>query len=661
LSELLPPCTGACPVHTDVQGYLAAIAGRDYLEAYRLIRANNPFPSVCAWICPHPCEDACRRAIVDEPLAIRDLKRFAVEAAAAATPLEHAPAQDSGRKVAVVGAGPSGLTAAYDLVCLGHRVVVYDRLPSPGGHFLTSLPAYRLPAEVLQRDIDEILAAGVEIRSGVTVGRDIAFDQIRKNSDAVIISTGLWAGRGLKLPGFDHPAVLKALEFLKAARAAAKPVVGGRVIVIGGGDVALDAARTALRLGAGEIMVVCLEPRDQMPAHAWELAAAEAEGVMIKAGCGPVELLLENGVITGLNVRKVLSLYDREGNLEPVYDPDSLVTLPADTVILSVGQAPENELLAEYFPEMQAGGLPAGAAAAGAGGVFLCGEMIDGPGPAISAIASGHRAAALAGSYLKGAGTALADPEAPVIGPVPDSVAEKIPHSARRQMPVLPPQERVQNFSPYELGLDEAAARFEAGRCLKCGQGAAVITEKCAACLSCLRLCPYGVPLVEEQASIAVEGCQACGVCAAVCPAGAINMLRLDNETFLRSLGTLFSGKDVILFACQGSCIDRPELAGLDEDPAFGRVRLVEIPTAGALRLEWLLKAFESGAAGVAVVACGAGQCRYAEGTVFPEDIVLRARKMLRDIGIPPERLFCCRLDEDEDLAGLLKKFVLLL
>jgi len=658
LSELLPPCTGACPVHTDVQGYLAAIARRDYLEAYRLIRANNPFPSVCAWICPHPCEEACRRAIVDEPLAIRDLKRFAVEAAAAA-PVHYAPARDSGRRVAVVGAGPSGLTAAYDLARLGHRVVVYDRLPSPGGHFLTSLPAYRLPGEALRRDIDEILAAGVEIRSGVAVGRDITVDEIRNNSDAVIISTGLWAGRGLKLPGFDHPAVLKALEFLKAARTAAKSAAGGRVIVIGGGDVALDAARTALRLGAGEVRVICLETRGQMPAHAWEIADAEAEGVVISAGCGPVELLVENGGITGLNVRKVLSMYDGDGKLEPVYDPDSLVPIPADTVILSVGQAQENNLLETYFPDIRTGGLPAGEAAADAGGVFLCGEIIDGPGPAISAIASGHRAAVLVESYLEGAGAAPAEEEAPVIGAVPDQVAEKIPRSARRQMPVLPPEERVQNFLPYELGLDEAAARFEAGRCLKCGQGAAVIAEKCAACLNCLRLCPYGVPLVEEQASIAVEGCQACGVCAAICPAGAINMGRLDNEKFLSSLGALPAGKDVVLFACQGSCIDRPELAGLDDDPALGRVWAVEIPTAGALRLEWLLKAFESGAAGVAVVACGAGRCRYAEGTVSPEGVVLRAKSLLKNIGIPPERLLYRRPDEDDDLAGLLKDFVL--
>jgi NADPH-dependent glutamate synthase beta subunit-like oxidoreductase/coenzyme F420-reducing hydrogenase delta subunit len=657
LSELLPPCTGACPVHTDVQGYLAAIARRDYPEAYRLIRANNPFPAVCAWICPHPCEDACRRAIVDEPLAIRDLKRFAVEAAAA--PLEHAPVRDSGKRVAVVGAGPSGLTAAYDLARLGHRVVVYDRLPSPGGHFLTSLPAYRLPAEVLQRDIDEILAAGVEIRSGVDVGRDITVEQIRNTSDAVIISTGLWAGRGLKLPGFDHQAVLKALPFLKAARGLEKPAVGGRVIVIGGGDVALDAARTALRLGALEVMIVCLETREQMPAHAGELADAEAEGILITAGYGPVDLLLENGLITGMNVRKVLSLYDREGKLDPVYDPGSSVTLPADTVILSVGQKQENDLLAEYFPEMQNGNLPAGAAAASAGGVFLCGEIIDGPGPAISAIASGHRAAVLVESHLEGAGAAPAEQEVPVIGPVPDRVAEKIPRSERRKMPVLPPQERIQNFSPYELGLDEAAARFEAGRCLKCGQGAAVITEKCAACLSCLRLCPYGVPLVDEQASIAVEGCQACGVCAAVCPAGAINMVRLDNEEFLSALGTLPAGKDVVLFACQGTCIDRPELADLDNVPALRRVRVVEIPTIGALRLEWLLKAFESGAAGVAVVACSAGSCRYAEGAVSPEGIVLRTSHMLQGIGIPPERLLYCRPDAGEGLAGLLKDFVL--
>lgn len=654
MNKQLPPCAGACPVHTDVQGYLAAIARGDYREAYRLIRANNPFPSVCAWVCTHPCEDACRRAEVDEPLSIRDLKRFAIEAVAS-EPLNLSPAPDSGRKVAVIGAGPSGLTAAYDLARQGHQVVVYDRLPAPGGHFLTSLPSYRLPGEVLRRDIDGIKAAGVEIRCGLEVGRDINLDRIREASDAVILSIGLWIGRGLRLPGFDHPAVLKAVHFLKAANSSDKPAVSGRVIVIGGGDVALDAARTALRLGAVEVSVVCLEPREEMPAHTWEIEDGEAEGVIIQAGWGPVELLLEKGLITGINVRKVLSMYDREGKANPAYEPDSLVTLPADTVILSIGQMRDNYLLEGYLPETQTGSVPPDAVASRVRGVFICGEAADGPGPAISAIASGHRAAAMVDRYLKGEGAAPDEQELQVIGALPGQVAEKVPRCARRKMPVLPPQERKKSFLPYELGLDEAAARLEAGRCLKCGQGATVITEKCAACLNCSRLCPYGVPEVGEHSSISVEGCQACGVCAAVCPAGAINLACLDEKEFSLEVAS----DDVAVFACQSSCIDRPGLAGLDNDPILARARVVEIPTAGALRLEWLLKAFENGAAGVAVVACGAGRCRYAAGTPSAEGVVLRARNLLQVAGIPPERLFYCRPGDDDDVSGLLKDFVL--
>ncbi|MFX4262535.1 FAD-dependent oxidoreductase [Pelotomaculum propionicicum] len=658
MNDLLPPCAGACPVHTDVQGYLAAIARRDYREAYRLIRANNPFPSVCAWVCTHPCEDACRRGEVDEPLSIRDLKRFAVEAVGH-MPLHLSTVPASGRKVAVIGAGPSGLTAAYDLARQGHQVVVYDRLPAPGGHFLTSLPAYRLPAEALRKDIEDIKTAGVEIRCGQEVGRDLNLDRIRKTSDAVVLSTGLWAGRGLKLPGFDHPSVLKALPFLKAANSSEKPAVGGRVIVIGGGDVALDAARTALRLGSAEVRVVCLEPREEMPAHAWEIEDGEAEGVIIHAGCGPVELLLEKGVITGVNVRRVLSLFDREGKLNPVYEPDSLVTLAADTVILSIGQERDNYLLEEYLPVAHTGSVPPGAAASRVRGVFICGEVADGPGPAISAIASGHRAAALVERYLNGDGSAPGEQDLQVIGPVPGRVAEKIPRWARQKMPVLPPQERKKSFLPYELGLDEASARLEAGRCLKCGQGATVITEKCAACLNCRRLCPYGVPEVGEHAGISVEGCQACGVCAAVCPAGAVSLACLDEKKLMSSLETVSPVKDVAVFACQGSCIDKPDLAGLDNDPDLARLRVVEIPTAGALRLEWLLKAFENGAAGVAVVGCGAGRCRYAEGAVSAEGVVSRARHLLQSAGIPPERLIYCRMETDVYLEGVLKDFVL--
>ncbi|MEG3072175.1 MAG: FAD-dependent oxidoreductase [Peptococcaceae bacterium] len=657
MNDLLPPCTDACPVHTDVRGYLAAITRRDYLEAYRLIRANNPFPSVCAWVCQHPCEDSCRRAAIDAPLSIRGLKRFVVETVG---PTFHFPkVPDSGYKVAVVGAGPAGLTAAHELVRCGHQVVVFDRLAAPGGHLLTSLPPYRLPIMALQRDIEAIKAAGVEILCGQEVGKDISLDRIKESSHAVILSTGLWLGRGLNLPGFDHPDVIKALPFLRAVNSDKKPVVGNRVVVIGGGDVAMDTARTALRLGASEVRVVCLESREEMPASISEIEDGEEEGVIIQAGYGPVSLTLEKDVVNGIIVQKILSLNDREGRFDPVYEPNSQVAISANTVILSIGQVGDNRLLKQYLPESCCRGSLPEAIASHVKGIFICGEMADGPGSAISAISSGRRTAELVKRYLEGKDGIPAAPPSTVVGPLPGGVAEKIPRLERQKMVLLPPEQRKKNFAPYEIGFDETAALLEAGRCLQCGQGATVNNEKCVACLNCFRLCPYDVPAVKDHAIISVEGCQACGVCAAVCPAGAISLTSLDNKEFLRLLKPFSANKDVALFACGGSGIDRLDQAGFDRDQVLARVRIIEVPTPGSLRLEWLLKVFENGAAGVVIVACeGAGWNRHAEGVNTIEGTILRARNLLQAVNIQPERLFYCRPGSHDELMDLLKNFV---
>ncbi|MFA4885163.1 MAG: FAD-dependent oxidoreductase [Desulfotomaculaceae bacterium] len=658
MSELLPPCTNACPVHTDVRGYLAAIARRDYNEAFRLISANNPFPSVCAWVCPHPCEEACRRAVVDAPIAIKDLKRFAVEMAGPGHGVfPHVPR--SGKKVAVAGAGPAGLTAAYNLTRLGHKVVVFDRLPSPGGHFLTSLPTYRLPREALSRDIEKILAAGVEFRPGVDVGRDITVERLKKENDAVIISTGLWANRGLNLPGFDHPAVLSALAFLKAANAGEETGIGGRVVVIGGGDVAMDAARTAVRLGAPEVLVVCLESLEQMPAHVWEIEEARAEGVTILPGYGPVEVLTANNSITGLTVQKVNSVFDREGKFNPIYDPVSFKTVLADTVILCIGQMPDNSFLAGNFLATARGGLAVDKRflTTSADGIFACGELTFGSGPAIEAIASGYRAALAVEHYFNGEKIALDEQEAQIIGPLPEEIAAKIPRSERKKAPLLPPEERGRSFLPYELGLEEKAALSEADRCLKCGLGASVNNEKCAACLNCQRACPYKVPVVDGHASMPVESCQACGICAAVCPAQAIEIGVLDEEAILLKLDSLCLKGKVAVFTCRAACVDSPDLAELGETPDLKQTCIIEMPSAGMLRLEWLLKAFENGAAGVAVVVCGKDQCRCYGGFELLEGVIARAGELLSAAGIRPEQLYHRRLAGGESPVSLLREF----
>jgi len=665
--ELLPPCTNACPVHTDVRGYLAAISRRDYLEAYNLIRANNPFPSVCAWICSHPCESACRRAQVDAPLSIRNLKRFAVDAVGLRAEKVN-PAGFTGKKVAIVGSGPAGLTAAFDLARLGHRVTVYDRYREPGGHFLASLPTFRLPREILRRDVEQILSAGVDFIPETEVGKDIKIDELGKIYNAVIICTGLWGGRGVAMPGFDHPDILFALPFLKLANLGENPRIGKRVAVIGGGNVAMDVARTALRLGAPEVTVICLEKREEMPASVWDIAEALAEGVIIEHGYGPVEVLSNGSKITGIKVQKVKTVLDWEGKFNPVYEPNIYKTIPSDTVILSIGQTPETSFLEGSSLITDALGyllIDKNSLSTSATGIFACGEIVTGPGQAIAAVASGHRVAGIVDHYLRGEKKLPVERELKLIGALPAEVAEKVPQFERQEMPSLSPEQRSINFLPYELGLGENEALREVGRCMNCGLGAKVDAEKCVACLTCRRVCPYSVPVVEERAVISVEGCLACGICAAACPAGAITMEVINESAIKKSLCVSMEiinspiERYLVLFVCRGACTDNSIQDSLKESSTLMKTRLVEIPTAGALRLEWILDAFEDGAAGVVIVACGSGQCRHPSGSVSAGGVVRRAKTLLVQLGINPERLCYCQLGEGEDIIEILDNYTM--
>lgn len=630
--EHIPPCTNACPVNTDVRGYLAAIARGDYAEAWRLISANNPFPSVCAWVCPHPCEDNCRRAAVDSALAIRGLKRFAVEAAGAPDVRAAAPVNKTGKKVAVVGAGPGGLTAAYDLARQGHSVVIYERNNGPGGHFLTSLPVYRLPREMLKRDTDRILAAGVEVRTGVEVGKDITIDQLREQYDALVISVGLSSSKSLPLPGAGHPGVIMALPFLHKANVGERQDIGSSVLVIGGGDVAMDVARTAVRLGAAAVKTICLESRGEMPAHEAEIEEAIEEGVVLFNGYGPVEILVRDGVVTGLKAQKVISVFDREGRFSPAFQPGEFLTIPCDTVIQAVGQIPDNSFLNESGLAVD----PRGGIATDKNtlktslpGVFTCGEVVAGPGPAIAAVASGHRAAELVNSFLSGTPAARPD-EAEVIGPLPEKVIKLIPLQSRQDMPVKAPEGRKNSFLPYELGFDEKSALSEAGRCLSCGLGAQVDPEKCAACLTCLRVCPYQVPVVDGLAGMPPEGCQACGVCAALCPADAISVENLGMSSVKDALEAVSEKTGKVVFV--GRDTYHEKIHDLKTATA------IILPTASALRLEWVLSAFENGAAEVAVVR-DKKDGHHAVSEQYLRGLVARAQNLLEAAGIPGARL----------------------
>ena len=646
-----------------MRGYLAAVAKCDYEGAYDLIRADNPFPSVCAWICLHPCEESCRRGQVDVPVDIRGLKRYAVEKAEEIrkerSDKEPRPCDRiiaGSQKVAVIGSGPAGLTAAYDLARLGYRVTIYDRHKEPGGHFLASLPLFRLPREILQRDVGRIMATGINFVPDTEVGRDITLARLSEDYDAVIVSTGLWGGRRVDKTGFEHPDVLLALPFLEQANRGDNSGIGRQVAVIGGGNVAMDVARAALRLGAESVTVISLEKREEMPASTWEIAEAEEEGVNLCPGYGPYKVIVEEGGITALELQQVRRVFDAAGRFNPVFCPDKYKIIPTDTVILSIGQTPETGFLEGSKLETNQTGYvkkDQGIPESGRGGLFAAGEIVTGPGPAIAAVASGHQAATNVHIYLSGETHKFHDTEVITIGALPLAIAGNIPAKNRRGRPSPAPVERIRSFLPYQSGPDDATARWEARRCLSCGLGARIDQEKCAGCLTCRRVCPYNSPEVGEYASVTPEKCLACGICAAFCPAGAISFGN-EADQVSRAEDKLIYGKTMV-FICRGVCA-ATNLASLSDNSVWKeKLQLVEIPTAGALRLEWLLAAFEQSAAGVIIIGCEPDQCRHPADSANCAGVYRRAKALLEQLGIFPERLnYVCTAHPE----ALIRKFV---
>lgn len=662
MTSALPPCNHRCPVHTDARGYLEAITRGDYVRAAVLIKASNPFASVCSWVCSHPCEEACRRGTVDQPLGIRALKRFALEQAAKIGPMEHGPAAcrypeqwrsyasdaplAKGR-VAVVGAGPAGLTAALDLVRWGYRVKVFDRHADPGGHLQVSLPVYRLPREAVRQDIMEIKAAGVEFCCGTEVGKDIALAQLRRDYEAVVIAVGLSLSR--TLPGFEYPQVLLALPFLQNANAGRPTGAGNRVLVLGGGDVAMDVARTAIRIGAAEVTVTCLERRWEMPAHAWEIEEALAEGVSIAPGFGPVRVIVEDNSVTGLEVKEVKAVFDAFGCFNPVYYEDRRTTLACDTIILAIGQQADLSFLEGSGIPFPGGRLTVDqTSATPVAGIFACGEVAQGPGPAIAAIAGGHRAAVAVDRYLRGLGPVPVIDLHESIGELPPAVRDRLPVYPRREPQLMEARVRKKSFASLELGYAGDDAPAEAERCLRCGLGAEVRAEKCAACLTCLRVCPYGAPIMNWRASISEEACQACGICAAACPAGAITVRGLRDVDVRKAIRRV-KEKSLVVFVCQRT-VCYGILPGELEQILPGGAAVIKLPTVKALQVGWILEALEAGAAGVLVVTCPPGNCRHLGGASNLEEELNRAGQLLDVVGVGARRLLISSPASGEDL-----------
>ena len=525
------PCTAACPVNVCVQGFVGLIAAGRPREALETVRERLPLPSICARVCHRPCEAACVRDELDEAVAVNDLKRFATDLALSAGG-DDPDAHPEGPKVAVIGSGPAGLACAADLARRGYRATIFEAHGVPGGMLTLGIPEFRLPRDVLRADIAWIESLGVEIRCNVTVGKDPSLEELfDQGYGAAFLGVGAQKGTSLKIPGRDASGVEDALAFLARVNLDADRSVGRRVAVVGGGDAALDAARTAMRLGAEEVRILYRRSRAEMPASAREVDEAEREGVAFQFLSTPIRAFTEEGRVVALEcLRTELGEPDEGGRRRPVPVPGSEFTAQADHVIEAIGQSPVLDGLAE---ELGLDLTPAGAirvdtrtGQSSHPKIFAGGDVVTGPATVIDAIAAGKRAA-------HGIDLLLAEDDSSVEPLITVTTADlpednryrpaAVEVRPRLHPPSLTPEERRGSFAEVEGGYDARTAVQEADRCLACG--------RCACCNNCID--NFGCPAIfMEEGRIKINDtlCRGCGVCVQICPNGAIYEVKAEGE-----------------------------------------------------------------------------------------------------------------------------------
>jgi len=536
---IVPRCTGACPAGVDVPRYIRAVKARKYDEAVAVLREKLPLPIVCADACFAPCEDVCAYKQMGDPIAIRAIKRAAVDKGGDGWKKNRKIAPKTGKKVAVVGSGPAGLTAAYYLAGKGHEVELFDSFPKPGGMMRYGIPDYRLPAGRLDKDIEAVLESGVVFHGNTTIGKDITMEGLKKDHDAVFLATG--ANGSIKIPidGSEKEGVFWGWDFLKDVGLGVEFDLKGDVVVIGGGNVAIDVALTAKRLGAERVQLFCLESRNEMPAHEWEIARAEEEGVLINNSWAPKKVM-GNGNVSGIGLVKCTSVFDKACNFNPTYDEDVSYKADADYVILAVGQRADLDYVKGNGRVEASGGriqAEEGTLATGEPGVFAGGDVVSGPDSIIGAIAQGRKAASSIDSYLGGDGDiteTLAAPEDDVL--LEDFVLKLEP---RNEMRLLKPWARSSGFDQVELGLSDDKIEAEASRCLNCDARQFMVvlnTDYCKECGYCSEVC--GVETFGPADFFNAKGyrpnevkssdwCVGCAKCYFSCPDFAIDIVEV--------------------------------------------------------------------------------------------------------------------------------------
>ena len=649
------PCVVACPVHTDTRQLAEFITRGEYEQALDLLLDANPFSSVCGRICHHPCEQSCRRAKVDAPVGLMRLKRFVVEETRdyrIARREKLKPVKRKKEKIAIVGSGPSGLTAAYDLTRMGYPVTVFERFKTPGGLLGHAIPRYRLPYSVVEEDIEDILAAGVELHTGIEIERDCSIDDLFKQGfRSILLATGLTESRTLNIPGIDSSGILLALPFLKSVLSPKPPLVSERVVVIGGGNVAIDVARSARRLGSEKIYMVCLESPDEMPAWEWEIEEAREEGVSVMNSWGPKSVFSEDGGVKGLELKRCISVFDENGRFNPRFDDSDTATVPAETVIIAIGQRGDLTCVKGSSLEVNPGDRlkqDPETLSTSKEGVFVCGELLTGPASSVESVRDGHRAAKAIAHFVEEK-KLLRQPylELPSLNDLPDETVEKIKKQEPVAVEMLLPQERLKAFTEIEGGFTEGEALAEARRCLACTTGALADEDKCAACLTCVRICPFDVATVEKTAVMPEEKCQACGLCAAACPAAAIALTRFATNKMKEQLQDLLakagddhvSGPLIISYCCLFELSSRGFMKEKVEGYWKSGVYSVMVPCVARLSVPDMLSPFELGADGLTIIACKEDACLYPTAEERLLGRIRQAKNVLNEVGLEGERI----------------------
>ena len=505
------PCKTACPAHIAVQGYLKMAAQGRYTEALALIKKDNPLPAICGRICNRRCEDACTRGSIDQAIAIDEVKKFIaqqdLDAETRYIPKKVVPSLNGSfsEKVAIIGAGPAGLSCAFYLAEKGYSPVIFEKNEKPGGMLRYGIPSFKLEKDVIDAEIDIIKAMGVEIKCGIEVGKDVTLDELRAQGyKAFYIAIGCQGGRKAGIPGEDAEGVMTAVDFLRTVGADESYPVTGKAVVVGGGNVAIDVARTAQRCGAESVAMFCLEPRDKMPASEEEIAEALEEDVTIDCGWGPKEILTENGRVTGIVFKRCVSVWDKDGKFAPAYDENDTKTVPCDRVFLSIGQSILwGDLLKGSKVELGRGN---GAVAdsltyqTAEPDIFVGGDVYTGPKFAIDAIAAGREGAISIHRFVQPhSSLTIGRNRREFIALDKDNIKVEQYDNASRQIPgTRKDVDHKKSFRDAKLPFTEEQVKAETARCLGCG-ASVVDPNKCIGCGVCTTKCEFGAIKLHRE------------------------------------------------------------------------------------------------------------------------------------------------------------------